>query len=50
MLFVWTGEYVWDGVVYVQCSQKKKKKVSKSLKEMHEGCQFLLSVPKVQLY
>lgn len=41
---------MWDGVVLFFFFLATLNIVSKSLKEMHEGCQFLLSVPKVQLY
>lgn len=42
---------MWDGVVFfLFFFLATLNIVSKSLKEMHEGCQFLLSVPKVQLY
>lgn len=41
---------MWDGVVFFLFFLATLNIVSKSLKEMHEGCQFLLSVPKVQLY
>lgn len=42
---------MWDGVVFFFLFFLATLNiVSKSLKEMHEGCQFLLSVPKVQLY